>query len=513
MFMRWLMPAVLACGVLPAQLTYQKPPKEILEVLHAPAPPSATVNPSGTHLLLLEPTLYPPIAELAAPMLRLAGLRINPANNGLHSQFRSFHGITVVPIGGGAQKKLAVPEGARLEMPEWSPDGRQFVVANATAGSIELYLGSVEATALRRISGAALNATTAEPVQWFSSSRELLVLLVPPGRGKPAAEPPAPAGPNIQESAGKAAGAWTFQDMLSSPHDEALFDYYATAQLASVSLPSGRIAPIGKPAIFANVSPAPDGRHILVSRIQRPYSYLLPYTRFPREVEVWDRAGHTVYRAASMPLEDKVPVDGVVTGPRGHLWRPTEQATLLWWEALDGGDPKVKVEQRDRLLMLKAPFSGSAREVLRTEHRGTGVQFGEAGGLALVSDFDRERRWRQSFRVFLDDPQAKPKLVWSLDVRDRYKDPGSPMYRVLPSGKMVMRQQAGWIFLRGSGATPEGERPFLDRMDLEAGQTERLFRSGPEGYEQVAALLSEDGSKLLTSYETPAGPPPTFLSG
>ena len=102
-----------------------------------------------------------------------------------------------------------------------------------------------------------------------------------------------------------------------------------------------------------------------------------------------------------------------------------------------------------------------------------GIQFAENGGLAMITDYDRDRRWAQTIRIFLDDPGASPKVVFSRNVQDRYKDPGQPMMTPLPTGGSVMQQNGDNVFLRGMGATPQGDRPFLDRMNLSTWETER----------------------------------------
>src|SRR5262249_43450291 len=158
-------------------------------------------------------------------------------------------------------------------------------------------------------------------------------------------------------------------------------DYYATAQLVFADIESGKVTPFGKPAIFLTASPAPDGAHVLVARVHRPYSYLHTLFAFPEEVEVWDRAATVVHKLASLPLADQVPIEGVPTGPRQWHWRPTDPATLVWVEALDEGNPKKKVPHRDRVLMLKAPFQGAPTEMVRTEHRFTHLTWGEKDGL------------------------------------------------------------------------------------------------------------------------------------
>jgi dipeptidyl aminopeptidase/acylaminoacyl peptidase len=502
----------LVLSVLPvaAEVVYQKPPKEVLDVLHAPAPPFTSVNPTRTHVALLERQLYPGIAEVAAPMLRLAGLRINPATNGPHSSFLTLTAITIKDLQTGAEKKVVVPPGAKLGSPDWSPDGKLFALSNRTATGIELWIGSTATGVLRKVPGVKVNSAIGSDVVWLAGSKELLVKTVPALRGAAPAAPAAPAGPNVQESAGRSGPVRTYQDMLKSPYDEKLFEYYCTSQLTVVDAATLKAAPVGKPALVSSVEPSPEGKHLLVTVIGKPFSYLHPFPDFPKDIQVWERAGKPVHTVASIPLEDKVPIEGVMTGPRNINWRPTEPATLIWWEALDGGDPKTKVSHRDKLMMQKAPFSSAPVEITRTVHRGRGVMHGE-GGMAFVSDYDRNRRWATTTRLFLDDRSAEPKQIFSRNIQDRYRDPGTPVFKQLPNGFSIMQQDGDWIFLRGQGATPQGDRPFLNRMNLRTGQTETIFRAGDKGYESVVALLAADGSKFLTSWEDPATPPNLFL--
>lgn len=503
---------VVCAGLAPAdEVPYQKPPKEILDVLHAPAPPLTVINPSHTHVLIVDRELMPPIAELAKPMHRLAGLRINPANNGKHLPPLTLTGLSVKSIEKGAETKIALPAGVRFTSPAWSPDGKRFVLLGYTPNAVELYFGAVDTPALRRVPGLRIDDTMDGIAGWWSGSEELLVRTVPARRGAPPAKPAVPAGPNVQESAGQSGPVRTYQDMLSNAHDEKLFEYYCTSQLAIVNANTLRVQPVGEPRIFTEAEPSPDGRYLLVEWVHKPYSYLHPYMAFPREKEVWDRSGKLVHKVHSAPLADRVPIEGVPVGPRNVSWRPAEGATLVWWEALDDGDPRKKVPHRDRLMLLKAPFNEPAREIYRTKHRARGVIYGERGGLALVTDYDRDRRWVETVRIFLDDPGAAPKVIWSRNMQDRYRNPGMPVMKTLANGRSVMHQSGEWIFLAGEGATPQGDRPFLDRFRIETGETERLFRAGEKGYESFAALLSEDGSRFLTRYETPDSPPNLYI--
>ena len=485
--------------------TYQKPPQAVLDVLNAPLAPVASISPSREHVILAQGVRYPPISELAQPMLRLAGLRINPNTSG---PFREpyYVALTLKRISDGAETKVTLPADAKVGPPQWSADGRRFAFTNTVANGIELWVGETATGRVRRLNGVTVNAVVGQAVQWMPDNRTLLVQLVRDGRGAAPVESNVPKGPNVQESSGKVAPVRTFQDLLRNPYEEDLFDYYATAQLALVDADGGRVTKVGRPAIYSTAEPAPDGKHLLVARVVRPYSYLLPLYAFPREVEVWDRSGKLVHKVASLPLADQVPIDGVPTGPRSYAWRPTEPATLVWVEALDKGDPKVKVPQRDRVLSLKAPFTGEASELIRTEHRYSGLQWFENGGLLLVRDTDRDRRWVRTQLIDADDRSKEPRVLWSHSVNERYAHPGTPVTKLLPTGQRVIRQNGDWIYLSGTGATPEGDRPFLDRMDLKTLKTERLFRSSPQAYETFVALLSDDASRIITRRERPIEP-------
>ncbi|MEK7409180.1 MAG: prolyl oligopeptidase family serine peptidase, partial [Acidobacteriota bacterium] len=496
---------VVCLGAL-AQPTYQKPPKEVLDVLHAPAPPQVSVSPAHDHMLLLEWLRYPPVSDLAQPMLRLAGSRINPNTNGPHRPFY-FVSLVLKRIADGVESRIVLPPNPKIGFPQWSPDGKHFAFTHTTASGIELWVAETATAKARKLPGFTVNAADSDPIDWMPGNRTLLVRLIPAGRGKPPAAPAAPPGPNVQESSGKGAPVWTFQDLLKTPHDEKLYEYYFTAQLVLVDIASGKAAPLGKPAIFQTAQPSPDGRHFLVARAHPPYSYLYPDRSFPKEVEVWDRAARVVYKLASLPLADAVPTDGVPTGPRQYNWRPTEPATLVWIEALDGGDPKKKVPHRDRVLMLKAPFAGAPLELIKTEHRGMSPQWTEKGSLALVADLERERRWLRAFLVNADRPSEAPRLIWSRDMRDRYKNPGVPISRTLPSGHRAIQQNGDSIYLSGQGASPQGDRPFLDRLNLNTLQSERLFRCDEKSYESVEVLLDDAAGRLLTRRESPSEPP------
>jgi dipeptidyl aminopeptidase/acylaminoacyl peptidase len=498
-------------GTVQAQQGYQRPLKSVLDVLHSPRLPQALPSPTCDRLLLVQVQRYPPVADLAKPFLKLAGLRIDPVTNGPHAPPRVV-GLTLLKIADGGRREAKLPTPPRLGLPLWSPDGKRLAFTNTTdRGFIELWVADADTGDARPVPGLRINAGYGVPVQWLPDGKTLLCQAVPVGRGLPPAVARVPTGPTVQESAGKPSPVRTFQDLLQNAHDEDLFDYYAACQLVVVDPDAGRVTAVGKPGVVRTALASPDGRYFLVVTQHRPYSYLLPANAFPQEVEVWDRDGKPVHRVASLPLAEQVPIEGVPTGPRLWHWRPTAPATLAWVEALDGGDPRRNVPHRDRVLLHEAPFHGPPKEWLRTPERFAGITWGEQGGLALVRDFARKRRWAETYLYDAEKPAQPGRLVWSLSVNDRYKDPGEPALRTLPTGGRVFRQHGGHIYLLGKGATPKGERPFLDEMDLQTLKTRRLVHCREGAYEPVLALLADDGSSFLTRHESPAEPPNYFV--
>lgn len=519
--------------------TYQKPPKVITDVLESPATPTISLSPTNDRMLVLAGRRHPSIEDLSQPMLRLAGHRINPATNGPHHPPR-ITGIEIVSLAGGASVKVAVPANAYLGSVNWAPDGKQFAFTNTTARSIDLWIANAATGAAHQVAGVRINAAYGTPMQWLGDSRTLVVQLVPEGRGAPPKEAAVPTGPIVQESYGRAAAIRTYEDLLSSPSDEATWDYYATSQLALVNTVAGTVTKVGKPAVISRVETSPDGQHILVQRDVHPYSYVVPSNDFPKEVEIWSRGGAVEYKLASLPLADQVPIEGVPTGPRAYAWRANAPATLVWVEALDGGNTRKPAPFRDKIMALSAPFKGEPAEVVRLQYRyagggfgggggrGNGIEWFEKGGNAFVRDYERARRWTRTFEVNFDQPPAdhtcpdarEPgpnaakagcRLIWSRSQNDRYADPGSPVMHELPNGHRVILESGNNMYLEGLGASDQGDHPFLDRFNNESLKSERIFHCAEKVYEQPIAVLAADGSKFLTRYESPTEPPNYFV--
>jgi len=502
---------------------FWQPDADVVAIIDAPPTPLASPSPAEQFVVLLHYEAHPPVSLLAQPRLSLAGLRLDPQIAGRQRTMR-FTGLSVLRIGDGSQRRLALPAGAQVSVPVWAPGGQRFAFTVDEPAGIGAWTCEAAAGDPVQVPGLVVrDVLGAEPpglggtVRWSRDGRSLLVLAAPPGADGPipgradlaastAAGPGVPAGPRIEEVAGKRTQMATFQDLLTSPADEDRFEQLATTVPLRVDLAAGTSAALGPPGLYQYLSESPDGQYLLVYRLQRPFSYRVPYGYFARRVEVLTAAGEPVTVVADLPVSDEVPRMGVPTGPRQVSWEERAPATLIWAEALDGGDPMAPATHRDAIMRAAAPFDAPPEQVFKLTHRSIGWSSLERPGTVLLTERDRDRRWLTTWLADLNDP-GRNKVVFDLSEDDAYADPGSPMMRLHPDGSRTIRQDGDAIFLRGAGASPDGERPFLDRRDLATGEVTRLFRSPADAYESVLCLTAQAGDEAVIWHQSPAEPP------
>ncbi len=480
---------------------YLTPPKVIADIMTAEPLPTVAVSPTRKVLLLTHRKSMPSLAQVAEPFIGLGGSRINPKTNGPRILAVTTK-LVLKDVATGTEKPLVLPP-ATFYSGSFSPDGKYVSITVTTPTGIQLYLANVSTGLVKPLLVGGINGLGGG-CRWLDDSTGFLCSLIPAARG-PMPKEGLPTGPAIQETIGKPAPAPTFEDLLKNPYDEALYEYFFTSQLAWVDL-AGVKTPFGKPGVYAGADISTDGKYLVVSRTKKPFSYVVPAGQFPRDVELWTKAGVLVKTLADMPMADTFPRDGVFPGPRGFRWHPIEPATLLYVEPLDGGDPKAKVPFRDRVLSLAAPFTGQPTEIAKTEWRAGGWQFTEKGA-AFLNESDRETRKRRTW-LFDGGLASAPKKIWELRQQDRYADPGAPVSRPF-SGKIL--QVGDEIYLSGAGASPKGDRPFLDRFNLKTLQATRLWQCDDASYETFVALVDDNGSKLITRRETRKDPPNYYL--
>jgi dipeptidyl aminopeptidase/acylaminoacyl peptidase len=493
-----LLVLALAAPFLAAQEPYKLPPQNVLDILNAPPTPRVTLSPDREVMLLVESESMPTIAYISQPLLRIAGLRITPANNS--RQVLTFAtGLALKAIKTGLERKIDLPAGIKFSGASWSDDGKWIVFARYVDTGVELWIVDAATGKAKALTPPRLNMVTGD-ISWMPGNKQILCSMVPEGRGPAPLEPRVPIGPTVQVSGGKQTKVQTMQDLLKSPYDEALFDYYATAQLVEVDIATGQAKPIGKPGIYTSAEPSPDGAYLLIERLKRPYSYSVAANDFARSNEVWDRAGNPVKTIADLPPAEDVPLNGVPLGPRSVGWQVLKPATLIWTEALDGGDTEKAVPFHDRVVTLPAPFSGEPREVFKSENRFGGLTWFGTPGLAVASEFNRRKFHRVAWIVDVDNPAAAPRKLFDLNTQDAYKDPGMPVM-AMKGGDRIILQDKDWIYLSGQGSSPKGDHPFLDKMNLKTGEKARLFQCVDGKYQSFVGFAGPGRDSIIISQE------------
>ena len=479
-------------------LTYQVPPKAIVDLVDTRPTPSVDVSPvdkSGKRWLLIEPLSgLPSITELAQPELRLAGLRFNPRTNG-PSRGRYIMSLRLKLLPDGAETNVSgMPADAQIRFVAWAPDAGHISFVNASNDAsnagLSLWIVDVSSGRAKQITGIALNGIFGAPCEWTSDSTSLVCKTLPKNRGQSPVRSDVPTGPVVQENLGRVTPGPTYQDLLKNPVDEKIFNYFATSQVELIHL-DGTVKALGKPGVVQTASPSPDSRYVLVDERHPPYSYLLPYPFFPERVTVIDIASGGLRQIVDKPLADTIPNvhDAVEPGPRDFDWRSDVAATLAYVEAGDEGDPRKEAAVRDTISLLSAPFGGKATKLVELPVRFRSITWAN-GRLALVE----EERWKDRKRIILAVSPDKPGPSVQLfdgSFEDRYHDPGTPFTAMNASGKQVLQttQDGSGIYLRSRGASPEGDRPFVSVMNTTNDDRKKIWESTDKYYEFPSAVL------------------------
>lgn len=519
-----LLASLFCASANPAEPGWQEPSPAIRAVLDAPALPQAELSPDQATLALLTLRRHPRLAELARPVLGLAGRRFDPDSSGpaRTPEIESLLLRGVEP--GSAERRVALPEGGGFHALRWAPDGRHFLLRRRTGLATELWVGETASGRLRQVPGLRLNAVLSSDIAWLGAE-ELVVLAVPEARG-PAPRPGLPAGPVVQEARGRASPERTLQNLLRNAEDAALFAHHAQSVLRRVRLSAGDdpqdSREIGEPALYAELGSLGEGGMLMVQTLLPPFSLQVGASDFAREVALLDTEGRRLHTLGRIALREGVAVGGVVAGPRSWWGSPFADAAVYWAEAWDLGP-----NGGDRLLRLEPPYNAAPQELLRAAGRIVNLAFLQpvpgAPARASVTEVERSRQWL-STRLLALDGSAPPQLLSSRSTRDRYADPGQPLSLQLPNGRTVLRTlppaghagcAGGCLWWVGDGASAQGERPFLDRLALTGLQPDsppqpnRLLQSPPDRFERTLALLPD--GRLLARSESAEEPPNLLL--
>jgi dipeptidyl aminopeptidase/acylaminoacyl peptidase len=495
---------------------YQMPPKEMAELLLAKPTPTVSINLKGEWMVLAERNALPSVEELARPELRVAGMRINPNNFAPSRQVVSYSGLSLKNIKTGKTYTISgLPASLNATGISWSPDQSKISFINTTSKSVDLYLINVVTQKATKMNKMPLNNVIAAlggggGVSWVDNNTMMYKVIVKPASMAPA-KPLTPTGPVVQQNLGKAAPSVTYQDLIKTPYDEKLFEFYTTAQL--VINKNGVETHVGQPAIFASTQVSPDKKYILERTLHKPFSYLVTAQSFPSTVVITDLAGKAVKQLADLPSGEVRPsgYDNLQNIPRGYDWRDDEPATVVYAMPLDSGLIRKKVDYHDAVYALSAPFTGQPKELFKTETRFRNVQWGNAE-VALVNEGLRSK---QSMRVSRYNPTTgKLEKLWERNQTDVYGNLGEPVTEKNKYDRDVVatiENNTKILMNNPIGSSSKGDLPFLATVDLNTKKSDIIWRSSEGQFEYVSDVLDPNKLVVVTRRETQTDVPNYYI--
>lgn len=501
----YLLPAI---GLLLSAITviaqddgsYKMPPKAIADMLLAKPSPNVSVDDKGEWMLFTDISLYPSVEELARPELKIAGMRINPGNYAPSRQ-NFISNIWLKNIGTGKEYKITgLPAPLFAGSVNWSPNNKKIAFTQTTKDKVDLYVIDVATQKAMKVNKTALNVLTGS-YQWYDDNTLLYRTAIKPASAAPV-KPLLPKGPTTQENYGRAAPRPTFQDMIKSPYDEQLFEFYATVQL--VRNVNGTETKIGQPAIYSNINISPDKKYMIIRTLKKPYSYIVPAQGFPAIVLITDMNGKTVKQMAELPSAETAPSgnDNVQLVPRGFDWRDDEAATIIWCMPLDSGLIKKNVDFHDVVYGLPAPFNTEPRMLFKTKMRYRTVAWGNAT-VALVIEGLTGKQTTQTSRY--NSSTGEIEKLLERNTTDAYSNPGFPVTEKNQWSRdviKVMENDSKILMNNPTGSSPKGDLPYLASFDLNTKKSDILWRSNEGTFEYVAKVMDANKLELLTRLET-----------
>ena len=494
--------------------SYQKPPKEILELVDVRLPPRVLIDDNRSYIVYLYRDSYKSISELSDPEIKLAGLRLNPNSNS-RSRTNYYNNIMISKInqiGKGAKQVKGLPELPKLANIRWSPDQKKVAMTNTTKDGLELWYVDLESLRAEKLTGPKLNASLGDVITWHQDSKNIIAkfkLKNPPEILDN--ENMVPTGPIISSNDGKKAQNRTYQDLLKNEVDEKNFETLASSVLYKISL-KGKKKLLAKENLYYEIDFSPDGKFILISIIQKPFSYLVPYYRFPTKYVIYSSKGKELTVLHEVPLIEDLPKGfmAVRTGPRNFSWRSDMPSSLIFVEALDDGNPEMDIKYRDEVFEVTYPFKQNKSSLLKTINRFYSIDWCN-DTLAVGYDYWWNTRNTKAYMFNPSNKNKEPEIIIDRNYQDRYNDPGSFVKTRNSYGKSLLAINEQNLYLMGDGLRDDGQFPFIDQMNLKSLKKVRLYESTYKDKMEDLIDFDVDAKMILTRIESATEYPNYFF--
>ena len=503
-------------GIIKSQenYSYQKPPPEILELVDITLPPRVLFDENKRFMIYLYRDSYKSINELSDPEIKLAGLRLNPNSNS-RSRTNYYNNILISKmdqIGKDGKQVKGLPKFLKLANIKWSPDQTKIAMTNTTEEGVELWYIDLEKLTAKKLTGPKLNASLGDVITWYQDSKNILTKFKLKNSpdiidGKDVV----PIGPIISSNDGKKAQNRTYQDLLKNEVDEKNFETLATSVLSKVSL-KGKTKILTKKNLYHEIDFSPDGKFILISIIQKPFSYLVPYYRFPMEYAIYSSKGKELTVLHEVPLIEDLPKGfmAVRTGPRNFSWRSDKPSNLIFVEALDDGNPETNAKYRDEIFEVGYPFRQNKVSLLKTINRFYRIDWCN-DTLALGYDYWWNTRNTKTYIFSPANPNKETQIIIDRNYQDRYNDPGSFVKKRNFYGKSILAMNKLNLYLIGDGFREDGQFPFIDQLNLKSLKKIRLYESSFKDKKEDLLDFEADNNMILTRIESASEYPNYFF--
>lgn len=511
---------------------YTRPPEAIAEAVLAPRYLNVTLSEiDPTRSWFLDEVEDGPVNmdRFAIPFHDLGGVFVDyGANRDRALTTRSNAGLQLFSAEDGSSRRVQLPAGTRVSGATWSPDGSRVAFYGHTTDATHIYVAGTDGRA-ERLTQRPVLATLYTTFDWSDDGRTLATVLVPGNRAAMPQKPAIPMGPQVKQTEEGENMLRVYASLLATPYDKDLLEWHVTGQVALIDVESGRATEVGEPAMIRSLDVSPDGAHVLVERMVKPFSYVVPVRQFGSVQEIWDRDGNVLALVSEEELDTGLEGgpraggagfsgSGESEGPRDLAWR-AEGLTYLEQAAAPEREEGEEAEgerpgQPDRLVLWTAPFSEGNKTVLfENDREMSWVRFGSDADVLFAA----ERRGGNvhEFVVFLDEGPDKLTLA-RYDADDLRENPGS---LVGDQGRFPTRSRWGAsnadadVLISSDGSSafyagieyhedPMEQAPvaFVDRIDLRTGATERIYASPNDGVsERPRAYIDlEDGDFIVT---------------
>ncbi len=577
------------------QETYVTPPPELVPAVTAPRQQNIALNnlsPDKKWFLNQVGDGPVPMAAFSKPFHELGGSFVDfKANRVRTLTISNGVGLQIVSATDGTKKALATPPSARVSNATWSPDGSAVAYFVHTDDATYIWITDLATNKPRQITPRPVLATLVTSFDFTRDGKQIATVLVPDNRPAMPVAPVAPAGPQVKVHDAKERNRLrTFPSLMSTPYELQLLEWHSTGQLALIDTqapardakarpakgaPVAGFRKIGQPAMIRALDVSLNGKYVRVTRMTKPFSYIVPVSNFGTIDEIWDVDSKVLARVSDRPLDlgtrdttapdpsEPPAFNANQQGKREVAWRDDGQG-LTYLEqdpvppegagttggrgaraggrgAARGGDQASDQgrgqgpQRKDRLYQWLPPFEEKGAKVLYENNtRMNGLRyspdmqlifFRETSGTGATSNTvevavnlaePSQRYTLARFRT--DDPAANPGTLVGVHRGGGGQRGAGFGQRGAggASGSVLLSPDKTSVYYQGTAndKNPEevGPKTFVDRVAIKNGERKRLFESdNKDVYESVTTVIDPEAGRFVIERQSPAEMPQFFL--